>query len=116
MLSKFSSLQLDKSIDLFEEIKNGIQRNIPEQHFHRICMKIFFSDCLNLSSAITCVLKKATHCMEYKSENLLSTGKSESYMNGQYVAGIEPSHVGLERQDARKSFIFVLILCSLFRG
>ena len=56
-----------------------------------------------MSSAITRVLKKATYCMEYKRENLLlSIQKSESYMNGQYVAGIEQ----LERQDVRNSFIF----------
>ena len=44
MLSKFSPLQSVKNIDLFEEIKDGVQRNIPEQHSQRICMNIFLSD------------------------------------------------------------------------
>ena len=39
-----------------------------------------------------CVLKNSTNCMEYKKKDLLlSTGNSESYMNGQYVAWIESS-------------------------
>ena len=91
MLSKFSSLQLVKNIDFFEESKDGVQRNIPEQHSQRICMNIFLSGLIS-SWAEQCVLKKAIRCMGYKREDLLlSIGKSESYMNGQYVAGIEPS-------------------------
>ena len=43
MLSKFNPLQLVKNIDLFEEIKIGVQRNTLEKHSQRICMKIFFS-------------------------------------------------------------------------
>ena len=46
---------------------------------------------VNLSSAITRVLQNSTHCLEYKREDLLSTKNSGSYMNGQYVAWIEPS-------------------------
>ena len=44
MLSKFSPLQLVKNIDLVEEIKDGVQRNMPEQYSQRTCTKIFFSD------------------------------------------------------------------------
>ena len=44
MLSKFSPWQIVENIDLFEEIKDGVQRNILEKHSERICMNVFFSD------------------------------------------------------------------------
>ena len=93
MSSKFIPLQLVQNIDLFEEIKHGVERNIIENHSQRLCTKVFFLwPQLTLGSAITCVLKKVNHCVEYKREDLLlSTGKSESYMNGQYVDLIQPS-------------------------
>ena len=84
MLSKPSPIQPVKIIDFFEKIKDGVYLH------ENICS-------LNLSSVITRVLQKATHCIKYnigrgvRGDFLLSTGKSESDINGQYVSGIEPS-------------------------
>ena len=44
MLSNISPLKLVKIIDLFEELKAKVERNIPEKQSQRMCMKTFFSD------------------------------------------------------------------------
>ena len=43
-------LQLVTNTDYSEKIKDGVQRNIPQQPSQRICMKIFFSDRWNILS------------------------------------------------------------------
>ena len=92
MFSKFSLLDCVKT--LISLRKQGWS---PGKHpwtafSKNVHENIFLWRQLNLNSEITCVLNKATHCMECKREDLLfSTRKSESYMNGQYITRIEQS-------------------------
>ena len=52
------------------------------------------------------VRKNATQCMEYKKEDLLlSTGKSESYINGKYVVRMQQPALAAANGQTWRSFL-----------
>ena len=96
-----------------EKNKDGIQTKHPWRAFSKKWHEnISLRPHLNLRSAITCtcVLKKATHCMEYKREDFVPFRSKEWVISEWPIRSRDrtDSSLRLKRQDARNSFIFGL--------